>query len=325
MNPRCTGTRWRTGQSYSPHLVARRSGEIEAIRAAGRVVAAILGALREKAAPEVSPRDLDALARDLVAEAGATPSFLGYHPGWASRPYPSVICASVNDAVVHGRSMHEAPFVPNTRSGRAVPHVMEATAGPGARRVLVISGSTRSASTNTAFCRTAVRSAPPGVTVSCFLDVAGLPHFNPDDDHQPLPPAVAILRSRIAEADAVLFSTPEYAGTLPGSFKNLLDWMVGGTELTGKPVAWIKVAADARCGEGAHATLATVLAYVQADIVHHACRHIPIGHGAVGPDGLVADPSVHEAIVQSVQAVLEHASRAMTSSAITSSRTAWTS
>lgn len=76
-------------------------GEIDAIRAAGRVVAAILAALQEKAAPGVSPTDLDALARDLIADAGAVSSFLGYHPRFAPTPYPAVICASVNDAVVH--------------------------------------------------------------------------------------------------------------------------------------------------------------------------------------------------------------------------------
>jgi len=69
-------------------------------------------------------------------------------------------------------------------------------------------------------------------------------------------------RCAIASADAVLFCTPEYAGTLPGSLKNLLDWTVGGTELTDKPVAWVKVAADQRRGEGAHSTLATALGYV---------------------------------------------------------------
>ncbi len=70
----------------------------------------------------------------------------------------------------------------------------------------------------------------------------------------------------------MLVCTPEYAGTLPVSFKNALDWTVGGTELTDKPVAWVKVAADVRRGEGAHATLATVLGYVQAKVIDGASR-----------------------------------------------------
>jgi chromate reductase len=74
-----------------------------------------------------------------------------------------------------------------------------------------------------------------------FDGMALLPHFNPDDDTEPLPAPVADLRARIAAADAVLFSTPEYAGALPGSFKNLLDWTIGGGEIYQKPVAWINV------------------------------------------------------------------------------------
>jgi methionyl aminopeptidase len=77
-------------------------GEIDAIDAAGTVVATVLAAVRVKAAPGVSPHELDALASDLIADAGAVSSFRGYHPDWAPGPYPAVICASVNDAVVHG-------------------------------------------------------------------------------------------------------------------------------------------------------------------------------------------------------------------------------
>ncbi len=75
-----------------------------------------------------------------------------------------------------------------------------------------------------------------------YEHMADLPHFNPDHDVDPLHPAVADLRTTIGAAGAVLFSTPEYAGALPGSFKNLLDWMIGDVQ-TGsiyeKPVGWI--------------------------------------------------------------------------------------
>jgi chromate reductase, NAD(P)H dehydrogenase (quinone) len=171
--------------------------------------------------------------------------------------------------------------------------------------ILVISGSTRAASTNSAACRTAVQLAPPGLDVECYLDLASLPHFNPDDDHDPLPRTVAKLRATVAAADAVLFCTPEYAGTLPGALKNLLDWMVGGDEFTAKPVAWIKVAADPRRGEGAHATLTTVLSYVQATIFEKACRHVPITPEAVTPDGLIADSAAAAQIVQAVQTLAD--------------------
>ncbi len=76
--------------------------EIALMREAGRVVAATLARVRSAAAVGVSLKDLDALAAESIAAAGATPAFLNYHPSWSPVPFPGVICASVNDAVVHG-------------------------------------------------------------------------------------------------------------------------------------------------------------------------------------------------------------------------------
>jgi chromate reductase len=207
--------------------------------------------------------------------------------------------------VVAGRvaeRLDRRPWEQRARRRRFAPDMSEPLLT--GKRVLVISGSTRAGSTNTAFCRTAALSAPPGVRVDCYPDVAVLPHFNPDLDQAPLPAAVSELRAAIAQSDAVVFCTPEYAGTLPGSFKNLLDWTVGGTEMTGKPVAWVKVAADPRRGEGAHATLATVLGYVQARVVEAACVHAPIARDAVGADGLVEDPTVRSQITAAITTLL---------------------
>ncbi|MBB4935216.1 methionyl aminopeptidase [Lipingzhangella halophila] len=77
-------------------------GEIDAMRAAGRIVARALAAVRERAAPGVQLRELDETAAKVIADAGAEPLFLGYHPDWAPIPFPGTICASVNDAVLHG-------------------------------------------------------------------------------------------------------------------------------------------------------------------------------------------------------------------------------
>ncbi|MFD6423248.1 type I methionyl aminopeptidase [Streptomyces sp. NPDC060198] len=75
---------------------------LAAMREAGRVVAQMLTATREAAVEGVSLRDLDAVARDVLREAGAGSPFLHYHPHFAPVPFPAVICASVNDAIVHG-------------------------------------------------------------------------------------------------------------------------------------------------------------------------------------------------------------------------------
>jgi chromate reductase, NAD(P)H dehydrogenase (quinone) len=156
-------------------------------------------------------------------------------------------------------------------------------------RVLLISGSTRRGSVNSAALATLAGLAPPGVTPVLYDGLAALPAFNPDDDGDRLPAAPAALRRAIGAAAAVLFCTPEYAGTLPGSLKNLLDWTVGGGEMDGKPAAWVNVAAPGR-GGGASATLALVLGYVGAAVIETACRDVPVPRSAVGPDGLVSDP-----------------------------------
>jgi methionyl aminopeptidase len=75
---------------------------LETMREAGRVVANALAAVREAAAVGVRLRELDEAARAVLASAGARSPFLGYRPPFAPTPFPAVICASVNDALVHG-------------------------------------------------------------------------------------------------------------------------------------------------------------------------------------------------------------------------------
>jgi methionyl aminopeptidase len=75
---------------------------LDAMREAGRVVAGALAAAKAAADVGVSLRDLDTAAHAVIREAGATSPFLNYHPSFAPTPFPAVICASVNDTIVHG-------------------------------------------------------------------------------------------------------------------------------------------------------------------------------------------------------------------------------
>lgn len=172
-------------------------------------------------------------------------------------------------------------------------------------RVLLISGSTRNSSVNTAALMTAAALAPEEVTPVLYGGLAGLPAFNPDHDGDWLPPAAAGLRQEIAAAAAVLFCTPEYAGTLPGSLKNLLDWTVGGGELYGKPVAWVNVANPGR-GAGALATLTSVLSYVGAMVMEEVCHDVPVNRAAVTSGGTIDDPAFTTAAAAIWQALLAH-------------------
>jgi methionyl aminopeptidase len=80
----------------------KTAGEIQAMRAAGRLVAQILAAIQDQAKAGMRLAELDELARGVLARAGATSPFLGYQPGFAPVPFPAVICTSVNDAALHG-------------------------------------------------------------------------------------------------------------------------------------------------------------------------------------------------------------------------------
>lgn len=76
--------------------------EIEAMRPAGRFVAEVLTALKEKAAVGVNLLELDELAHDMIRRAGATSCYIDYHPSFGASPFGKVLCTSVNDAVLHG-------------------------------------------------------------------------------------------------------------------------------------------------------------------------------------------------------------------------------
>jgi chromate reductase, NAD(P)H dehydrogenase (quinone) len=181
-------------------------------------------------------------------------------------------------------------------------------------KVLLISGSLRGGSTNSATMRTAAALAPDGVEAEIYDGMGRLPHFNPDDDPADgvgLDAEVAALRAALGAADAVLLSTPEYAGALPGSFKNLLDWTVGGGQMSGMPVAWINVsgAAAPSGGADAHDSLRKVLGYTGSETVQDAVLRLPLARGDIGEDGLVTPPEARAAILGAVTALAARSSR----------------
>ncbi|HEX4775152.1 MAG TPA: NADPH-dependent FMN reductase [Acidimicrobiia bacterium] len=163
-------------------------------------------------------------------------------------------------------------------------------------RILLVSGSLRRNSTNTALLLAACDEMPDGYTGVLYGDMRALPHFDPDDDVEPLDAQVVALRAAIGDARAVVFSTPEYAGALPGSFKNLLDWTIGGGEIYGKPVAWWNASTSPTGAAGAHASLRAVLGYAGTDVVVDACAHIPVRRDVVSAEGVADDPDVRAAV-----------------------------
>src|SRR4051794_8186418 len=132
-----------------------------------------------------------------------------------------------------------------------------------------MSGSLRAASANSILVRALARIAPPEIEVIVWDQLARLPHFNPDDDGEGATPprAVGELRDAIADATALVVSSPEYAHGVPGSFKNALDWLVSSPVMIDKPVAIVNASPHSRF---APAQLAETLATMSARVIGDA-------------------------------------------------------
>jgi chromate reductase, NAD(P)H dehydrogenase (quinone) len=91
-------------------------------------------------------------------------------------------------------------------------------------KILGISGSLRRASYNSALLRAATRLMPPDTTLE-IGSIRGIPLYDGDVEAQGIPATVTQLKEAIVSADGVLLVTPEYNNSIPGVFKNAIDWL----------------------------------------------------------------------------------------------------
>src|SRR6185436_17978413 len=159
-------------------------------------------------------------------------------------------------------------------------------------KILAISGSLRRVSSNTALMRAAAILAPDGVEVMLYDGLGDLPHFNPDLEENE-PPAVTAFREQVGEADGLVISSPEYAHGVPGVLKNALDWLVGGAEIVGKPIALINAAPRAT---HAHASLTETLTVMSATVIPAASITIGVTGRNLDASGIVADAELSAAL-----------------------------
>lgn len=165
-------------------------------------------------------------------------------------------------------------------------------------RVLAISGSLRAGSHNTRLLRAAGEHLPAGVAYEQYEGLAAVPPYDEDADVQPAPPAVAALREALREADAVLFATPEYNGSVPGQLKNALDWAsrpFATNPLRGKPVAVIGSSTGLFGAVWAQAELRKVLGTMGAAVVEEELV-VPSVEEAFPIDGGLADEAHRDAL-----------------------------
>jgi chromate reductase len=173
-------------------------------------------------------------------------------------------------------------------------------------RILGLSGSLRRDSHNARLLRGVAELLPDGVELDVFDQLAAIPPFNEDDEHE-TPPAGAALNAAIAGADAVLVATPEYNGSIPGVLKNALDWVsrpVASTPLKGKPAAVIGASTSLFGAIWAQAETRKVLSTIGARVVD---REIPIPQAdeALGADGLPLDDDARELLDATLTELIE--------------------
>ena len=173
--------------------------------------------------------------------------------------------------------------------------------------VLGISGSLRRDSHNTRLLRAAGEIVErQGAEFELFDDLKAIPPYDEDDDVGEGPGAVARLREAIAEADAILFATPEYNSSIPGVLKNAVDWAsrpAGESPLRNKPVAVIGASTGMFGAVWAQAELRKVLGATGARVaeVELAVGH---AHAHLEPSGHPSDPAQEEALRDAVGVLL---------------------
>ena len=176
-------------------------------------------------------------------------------------------------------------------------------------RVLGISGSLRSDSLNRRLLRAAAHQLPSGVEL-VELDPAilkSVPHYDQDDDHDEVAVEVTALREAIAGADAILFATPEYNGSVPGSLKNAIDWASRPREdapLSGKPVAVVGASPGMFGAVWAQGDLRRILGIAGARVIDRELP-IPNAHEAFDENHRLMEDEQHDALGAIVVALVE--------------------
>jgi len=173
-------------------------------------------------------------------------------------------------------------------------------------RLLGIVGSLRADSYNAKLMRAAADLLPDDVELELFDGLRDIPAYDEDLDGQG-GPAVERLKAAIAEADGVLFATPEYNGSIPGQLKNALDWVSRPFEhnpLRNKPVAVVSASTGMFGAVWASAELRKVLGLIGARALD---RDTPVGMAktAFAADGRLEGPETVEALHAAVSDLVE--------------------
>jgi chromate reductase len=169
-------------------------------------------------------------------------------------------------------------------------------------KVLGIAGSLRADSHNVRLLRAAAETLPPEATLELWDGLRDVPPYDEDADGDLAPGAVRALRAAIADADAILISTPEYNASIPGVLKNALDWAsrpYATNVLRGKPAAVVGASTGLFGAVWAQAETRKVLKTTGAHVLED---ELPVGlaDDAFDPHGRLLDPELRDRLADTV-------------------------
>ena len=178
-------------------------------------------------------------------------------------------------------------------------------------RVLGISGSLRRDSHNRQLLRAAAELLPPEAELVLFEGLKAIPPFDEDDEGAPTE-AVTIWQQAIADADALLFATPEYNSSIPGHLKNAIDWAsrpVATAALRNKPSAVIGASTGMFGAVWAQAELRKILGAAGARVID---RELPVTSAdeAFNADGTLIEQDLALELEGILVELLDEAQRA---------------
>jgi chromate reductase, NAD(P)H dehydrogenase (quinone) len=172
-------------------------------------------------------------------------------------------------------------------------------------KILAISGSLRTNSSNTSILQAITTLAPDRVQIDIYRGIGDLPHFNPELDDDCALQSVRHWRTQLQTSDGILFCTPEYAHGVPGALKNALDWIVSSGEFMHKPTAVISASPSPDGGEKANAALVQTLRVMMADIPTGAILCIPAVSAKLTDRGEIIDPQTVRSLVSLLTTLVE--------------------
>ena len=166
-------------------------------------------------------------------------------------------------------------------------------------KILAVSGSLRADSHNTQLLREAAKLAPAGVELELWEGIGDLPIYDQDLDDMDVPESVRRLREDWTSADAILFASPEYNGSVPGGLKNAVDWASrprGEAALLNKTVAVVGASIGQFGAMWAQQDLRKVLGTAGARVVG---EELPVSRADQG-----FDENVHERLIDVLESLV---------------------